>query len=348
MALFKVEHISIRGISATVPKNKECNADYPFESENEKNIYIKTTGIKERRIAPLHLSASDLCLNAAQKLLSELNWSAQDIDVLVIASQSPDYVLPATAPIIQNKLGMKTSAMCFDISIGCSGFVYGLAVLSQLLGNAVNKKGLLLCGDKSSIMLNKKDKATYPLFGDAGTATALEFNPEADPLFFEVNADGSGFEAIIINDGGARNPGKFPVITDELRIHDENLSLKLDGLKVFSFSTGKVPESIINTLRFAHKDITSPHYFILHQANKLIIDTIRRKLKLDENKFLNSIEDFGNTSSASIPLSMVVNRNLLINKKIEVLFCGFGVGLSWGTCIASIENLIICELSELG
>jgi 3-oxoacyl-[acyl-carrier-protein] synthase-3 len=347
MALFRVENISIRGVSATVPKNMERNADYPFDSENEKNIYIKTTGIKERRIAPVSISASDLCLHAAQNLLSELNWSAQDIDVLIIASQSPDYVLPATAPIIQNKLGLKTSAMCFDISIGCSGFVYGLAVLSQLLGNAVNKKGLLLCGDKSSIMLNKKDKATYPLFGDAGTATALEFNTNADPFFFDINADGSGFESIIINDGGARNPGKFPVITDELRINDENLSLKLDGLKVFSFSTGKVPESIINTFKYAHKDISSIHYFILHQANKLIIETIRKKLKIEEHKFLNSIENFGNTSSASIPLSMVINRDKLIHRKLEILFCGFGVGLSWGTCISKVENLIICPLTEL-
>lgn len=346
MALFAVNNVSIRGLAAAVPKRIESNYDYPFETETERNIYIKTTGIEERRIASKNVSASDLCYEAAQKLINDLNWSADEIDLLIIATQSPDYVLPATAPIIQSKLNMRTNTMCFDLSIGCSGFVYGTAIITQLMQRGDFKKGLLLCGDKSSLMLNKQDKATYPLFGDAGSATAFEYSTSANTFYFEVNADGKDYDTIIINDGGARNPGTHPFVSEEIRAVDNNASLRLDGLRVFSFSTSKVPQSINNTLAFANKGLKDVDYFILHQANKLIIETIRKKLKVEDNKFLYSIEKYGNTSSASIPLTFVNNKNTNFKNKSFVL-SGFGVGLSWATVYLEISDLRICDLIEV-
>lgn len=347
MSVFSVSNVVMKGVCASVPAGTNFNDDFHFDNDAEKRLFIKTTGVNERRIAPEHISTGDLMYASAYKLLKDLNWNPKDVDVLITATQSPDYILPALSPILQHKLNMRTNAMCFDLSIGCSGFVYASAVIAQMMHNGNFKKGILLCGDKSSVMLNKKDKATFPLFGDACAAIAFEYNEKADDIIFDVNADGSDFESIIIEDGGTRNPGKYPFVTEEIRQQCNGSSLKLDGLKVFSFSTSKVPQSILNSINKANIALNDVDFFILHQANKLIIETIRKKLKVEEIKFLNSIEKFGNTSSASIPLSLVYQKDKISNKNLKLVFCGFGVGLSWATCIVNVNQLLVSDIIEL-
>ena len=238
MASFSVPNIKISGIAACTPKNTESNYNYDWLTKQEQNLLVKTTGIENRKVVNDGRTTSDLCFDATEKLLTELNWDKEEIGILIFVSQSRDYFLPATAIILQQRLGLNTSTIAFDISLGCSGYVYGLSVISSLMKNTESKKALLLAGDVSSFSLNKRDKSTYPLFGDAGTATALELTENVE-MHYSLNSDGSGKDAIIIPDGGLRNP-----LNDESFIEKEidkgiwrsNRNLKLEGLDVFNFS----------------------------------------------------------------------------------------------------------------
>lgn len=351
MASFSIPNIKIAGISACTPKNKESNLDYDWISKQEQQLLIKTTGIENRRIVNDGKTTSDLCYAACKQLLSELKWNTEEIGILIFISQSRDYFLPATAIILQDRLKLPTSTIAFDISLGCSGYVYGLSVISSLMNTTQTKKALLMVGDVSSFSLNKRDKSTYPLFGDAGTVTALELDKGAQPMNFALNSDGSGYDTIIIPDGGVRNP-----LTNESYIEKEiekgiwrsNRNLKLDGLNVFNFSITKVHPQIEKLFNECGKNLSDIDYFVFHQANKLIIETIRKKLKIEANKVPYSLKDYGNTSSASIPLTIVTElKNKVISNKLSMLFCGFGVGLSWGSVILETNHIVCPDLIEL-
>lgn len=349
MASFSVPNIKISGIAACTPKNTESNYNYNWLTKQEQNLLVKTTGIENRKVVNDARTTSDLCFDATEKLLAELNWNKEDIGILIFVSQSRDYFLPATAIILQQRLGLNTSTIAFDISLGCSGYVYGLSVVSSLMKNTGSKKALLLAGDVSSFSLNKKDKSTYPLFGDAGTATALELTDNAE-MHYSLSSDGSGKDAIIIPDGGLRNP-----LNDESFIEKEidkgiwrsNRNLKLEGLDVFNFSITKVHPQIQALLAEHQIDIDKIDYFVFHQANKLILETIRKKLKIAPEKVPFSLKDYGNTSSASIPLTIVTELNKEVqSNKLSMLLCGFGVGLSWGTVLLTLDNIICPKIIE--
>lgn len=349
MASFSVPNIKISGIAACTPKNTESNYNYDWLTKQEQNLLVKTTGIENRKVVNDARTTSDLCFDATEKLLTELNWDKEEIGILIFVSQSRDYFLPATAIILQQRLGLNTSTIAFDISLGCSGYVYGLSVVSSLMKNTGSKKALLLAGDVSSFSLNKKDKSTYPLFGDAGTATALELTENVE-MHYSLNSDGSGKDAIIIPDGGLRNP-----LNDESFIEKEidkgiwrsNRNLKLEGLDVFNFSITKVHPQIQALLAEHQIDIDKIDYFVFHQANKLILETIRKKLKIAPEKVPYSLKDYGNTSSASIPLTIVTELNKEVqSNKLSMLLCGFGVGLSWGTVLLTLDNIICPKVIE--
>ncbi len=350
MAVFSISNVKISGISACVPKKIASNLEYEELSLSERELLIKTTGIKERRVAAKNVTTSDLCFKAAEKLLDELQWQKEDIGILVFVSQSRDYFLPATAIILQDKLGLPKTAMALDISLGCSGYVYGLSTIASLLSTSKMKKALLMVGDISTFSLNKKDKSTYPLFGDAGTVTALEYDVNADDLQFNLQSDGGGHEAIIIPDGGLRNP-----LNDDSYIEEEiepgivrsKRNLKLNGLDVFNFSLKEVTPNI-NTLFDTYQiDKETIDYYIFHQANLLMNESIRRKLRIEKEKVPYTLAKYGNTSSASIPLTLVSELNKEIrNKELNLLLCGFGVGLSWGSVRISTKNVICPEIIE--
>jgi 3-oxoacyl-[acyl-carrier-protein] synthase-3 len=350
MASLTINHVSIKGITAAVPKDIVSNEDYPFETEQEKKLFIKTTGIKQKRLAPKGMTSSDLCYEAAQKLISGLSWKKEDIDVIIFVSQSPDYYLPATSIILQDRLGLSKNCMALDIGLGCSGYVYGLSVISSLLSNGL-KKGILLVGDVSSATCNIKDKSTYPIFGDAGSATAIEFNLDAKPMHFHLNSNGAKHESILIPHGGLRNlisKDSFKLNKINTGIERTNLNLELNGLDVFNFSVSEIPKAILKFLE--NTDTSQDHYdyFVMHQANKLINETIRKKLKFTVEKTPYSLLDYGNTSSASIPLTIISQlKNSVSKNPKHLLITGFGVGLSWGVANLDLDCIYCPDILEL-
>lgn len=350
MSFVEINNASIRGVAACVPKRVESNLDYDRLTEKERAKLIKTTGVEFRRIADENTTASDLSFEAARKLMESLNWKASEIDLLINITQTPDYLIPSTAIILQNRLGLSTNCLAFDINLGCSGYVYGLNVISKMLDGISIKKVLLLAGDKSSHPVNYKDKSTYPLFGDAGSATALEFDINASPMFFKLNSDGAGYETIIVRAGGLRAPASIENL--EVREVSKGIEraaneLELNGLDVFSFATTKVPIQIKELLSYYNDDIESIDFFVFHQANKLMNELIRKKIKVPVEKVPYSLKNFGNTSSASIPLTVVTGNGNHYTNKLKWLLSGFGVGLSWASVIAETQNLVCPDLIEL-
>jgi len=350
MAFFKIENVKVSGISACVPKQTEENCDFPlFDAETYKT-FSATTGIERKRKVTSDVCTSDLCSIAADKLIGDLNWNKEDISFLIFVSQTADYILPATSPIIQDRLGLSKDCYTLDISLGCSGWVYGMSVLASLLSHSKSGKGLLLTGDTATKKCSFSDKSTYPLFGDAGTATAMEYAENREPLLFGMNSDGSGYKAIIINDGGCRNPfstASFDMVTRGEGIESNNLQVVLDGMDVFGFGTKRAPESVNKLCDNFQLDKDKIDYFTFHQANLFMNEQIRKKLKLPAGKVPYSLKNFGNTSSASIPLTMVTEiTNDLRDKKLSHIACGFGVGLSWGSMCFTTDRIICSELVE--
>lgn len=350
MAVFTIPNVKIAGLSACVPKQVQYNLEYEEISVAERNLLIKTTGIKERRVADKNVTTSDLCLKAGEQLIEGLQWDKKDIEILIFVSQSRDYFLPATAIILQDKLGLPKTSLAFDISLGCSGYVYGLSTIASLMTNMKAKKGLLMVGDISTSSLNIKDKSTYPLFGDAGTVTALEYNTEANDLQFNLQSDGSGHEAIIIPDGGLRNPlCEASYVEEEIEpgITRSRRNLKLNGLDVFNFSLREVASNIdelCNSYKISKEKVD---YYVLHQANLLMNESIRKKLKVEKEKVPYTLAKYGNTSSASIPLTIVSElRNEVENESLNMILSGFGVGLSWGALHVTTNKLVCPAVIE--
>ena len=350
MPVLTFNNVKVKGISACVPSRVVKNDDYALLTTEEKAQLIKTIGVSEKRIAGENTTASDLCQRSAEKLLHELDWDKKEIGLLIFLSQSPDYYLPATSVVLQNKLGLSTDCMAFDINLGCSGFVYALSVASAFISSGNIRKALILCGDKSSVSAPETDKSTYPLFGDAGTATALVYDETAKPIKFNLKSDGSGYQSIIIPEGGCRHP----VTKESLEIRQisngiarNNLNLVLNGSNVFDFTITDVLPTIKESLKQAGNSIDDIDFFIFHQANLIMNETLRKLLKIPVEKVPGSLRNFGNTSSASIPLTIVSQINSQVNNGVnQFMFCGFGVGLSWATAILEMDKIVCPPLIE--
>lgn len=342
MADLTLKHTAVKAIYTVVPKTIYKTIDYPFFSDDEAAMFSKTTGIIQRRVANVDVTASDLCYQAANLLLEDLNCRFE-IDLLVFVTQSPDYFLPASAAILQNKLRLPKTCMAFDVNLGCSGYVHGLLLANRYLQNNGLKKVLLLAGDKSTISTHEKDKTTFPLFGDAGSATLLEFDSSALDWFLDAGTDGSGADAIIIPGGHSRNPYETFDASDFIIAPGVTRSLKhlhLDGMKVFNFALKNVPNSLRNVLNNADLSLDEIDYCILHQANQLITDSIRKKLKSSPEKFPSSIQLYGNTSSASIPLTICSElKEQIASQKLKLLLSGFGVGFSWASLLLNMDSV---------
>jgi 3-oxoacyl-[acyl-carrier-protein] synthase-3 len=348
MSLFSISNIKIDAISACVPKHVNKIDEYALFNDYEKKYFIQNTGIVERRFASNDCCTSDLCFTSANSILEKLKIDKNEIDILIFVSQSPDYFLPATSVLLQKRLGLGNHVMAFDVNLGCSGYVYGLSIISNLLSNTGLRKGLLLCGDKSSSSLDYHDKSTYPLFGDAGSATLISFQDKSSPIYFNLQTDGSGEEAIIIREGATRNPGSNSNNIDVKTCSSKGAKyLELNGVDVFNFSLREVKPNIENLLNYAKMTIDDIDFLIMHQANLFMNESVRKKLKFPQEKVPYSISKYGNTSSASIPLTIVseLNNQLIHNK--QLLLSGFGVGFSWGSCIFNAKDIQLIELLEI-
>lgn len=350
MACIQTKYIRFAGVSAAVPKDTVSNMELDLLSEREQQQLVKTTGIEFRRIAPKSMCASDLCFEAAKALLEKLDWNPESIDLLVFVTQSPDHLLPGTASQLQIRLGLTKATIAIDLNQGCAGYVYGLSVVASFLNTGNLKRALLLVGDTITHSLSPKDKSTIPIFSDAGSATALEYSNEAKPSYFNLQTDGGGFQSICIPHGGSR----FPLQEDsyELKsigtgIERGDAHLAMQGLDIFNFALAEVGPNIQALLDFAGVSIRKIDAFVLHQANLLLNESIRRKLGLEVEKFPYSIRTFGNTSSATIPVTLVhALQQRLENEELKLVFSGFGVGLSWGSALIETKNICCLPMIE--
>ena len=352
MAFIKLDHVDIKGIACAVPKHEHRTHDYEKIPVSERELFIKTTGIEARRVAPAHLSTGDMFFEAAGRLMEKLGWSTDSIDAILVVTQSPDYFIPATAVILQNRLGLKKSCLAFDVNLGCSGYVYGLYLAGTMLRKDGIKRILFCAGDKSSYSTCEEDKSSYLLFGDAGSATAIEFSESASTMYYNLMSDGGGWNAINIPDGGSRNginEGTFALKEVSPGIRRAGRHVHLNGADIFNFALKEVHINVHELFQFSEKKPEDTDYFVFHQANKLINESIRKKLKLiTPDKFPYSISLFGNTSSASIPLTIITNSlKMEERKKLAMCLCGFGVGLSWGSCLWQMNETVLLPLIEL-
>lgn len=351
MAVFSIEGIRIAGISACVPKDIYHNSDYKWISKKEREQLIKVTGVEQRRIADDKTTTSDLCFTAAEKLLEKSGWNKNEIQLLIFVSQSRDYPIPSTSCILQDRLSLSKSCITLDINLGCSGYVYGLSVIASMMRCSGIKKGLLLVGDISTKHISYKDKSAFPLFGDAGTATLIENTNQKEKIGFNLQTDGSGFDAIMIPDGGMRNhisKKSFEYKKISPGIYRHKIHLILDGIKVFNFALSEVIPNINELMSAENKQPENIDYFIFHQANLLINESLRKKLKLPKEKVPNTIHKFGNTSCASIPLTIVSElRDRVEKERLNFLLSGYGIGLSWGAVTVTLDSIICPGLIEI-
>jgi 3-oxoacyl-[acyl-carrier-protein] synthase-3 len=335
-----VHNISITGIAAAVPKQV---------TTNPANRSTKLTGVSERRVVEDGTCTSDLCYTSADTMLTDLNIDRTEIDVLIFVSQTPDYKLPVTSALLQDRLGLSQSCICFDIPLGCSGYVYGLYILSTLISNGTLKRGLLLAGDTISREVNPKDSSTCSLFGDAGTATLLSYDASAKPIHFNLGTDGSGYKSIIQTDGGSRNKTTTDSFIEQEDVNGNittPLDIKLNGAEVYSFGTNKVSEVLLEFCEQLHIQPSQVDYVVLHQANKFMNDRIVSRLGFTNEQAISSIKSFGNTSSATIPLTIITNLEQTQQEQ-SILMCGFGVGLSWASAYVQQSNIHYNNLIQI-
>jgi 3-oxoacyl-[acyl-carrier-protein] synthase-3 len=345
--ILNISNVQISGSVSCVPKTKIFNADNPlFNTSEEALKFVEMTGVQEKRHLEEGVLVSDLCYEAAELLIEKLAWDKGEIGVLIMVTQTPDYLLPNTAIILQNRLGLSKNTACFDIPLGCSGFVYGASVIASMLTSQGFQKGILLVGDSSSLLAHKEDKTLSPLFGDAGCASAFECKKDSN-LNFKLWSNGAGFKSIIIPDGGYRNKfseNSLDIIEDSDGSKRTKINPKMNGTDVFSFGISQVPRILKSFLKELDKEVLDIDYALFHQANRFMLEMIRKKLKLETSQVPYSIIKYGNTSSASIPLTLSLIGDEVFNKKI--VMCGFGVGLSIGCGYFEIGNTFINELIE--
>ncbi len=349
MANLNYNNVGIEAISACVPKKKFRTSQLKsLLGQEELDKVINNIGVNEMRHVE-NETPSDLCFKAAVKLFDDFNFDKKEIDVLIFLSQNSDYQIPATSPSLQYRLGLSKNTACIDLNLGCSGYVYALSTaFSYARSESVNKV-LLLVGETFSKIVSKKDKVNAPLYGDAGTATLIS-KGDFGKSFFNLYSDGSGLDAVKIEAGGAKCPAdNFTVQSREMESGNKRTlhELYMNGLDVFNFTLRVVPASVKKSLDISGNEIDNIDYFVFHQANKFMIDFFSKKLKINSSKVPISLDEFGNVSSATIPLTIVSRlKDNLNNSKKKLLLSGFGAGLSWGTCELNLNNCLISELIE--
>jgi 3-oxoacyl-[acyl-carrier-protein] synthase III len=347
MATITYHNVGIKAMAACVPSRIMYNKDLGYLIPQEDiDKLINNIGIEERRYADPDVCASDLCFKAARQLLEDNQIESDSIDALFFISQTPDYRIPATAPILQNRLGLLKSTACLDLSLGCSGYVYALSTAFAYASmNGINRV-LLLNGETFSKIVNPFDKVNAPLYGDAGTATLIEKGCYKDSVFV-LNSDGAGEGAVKIPSGAFRNK-----LTQESFLESEredgnirnDLQVFMDGMDVFNFAMNVVPNSVKEILKITGTRLDDIDYLVFHQANKFMTDFFVKRLKFDLEKVPYSIKKYGNTSSASVPLTIVSELEEKLKDEKTVLMSAYGAGLSWATAKIVFNN---CSISPV-
>ena len=342
-----LHNVQLTGISVVVPKQE-------FTLLNDKNLYdgnetkikrvIESSGFLKRRVAPKEVLASDLCFQAAQDLISKLKIDKNSIDGLLFIGYTPDYLMPATSYVLHHRLGLSQNCIVMDIPQACSGYVLGLYQAGMLLNNGC-KRVLLLVGDTFSKFSDMFINHSAPVFGDAGSATLIDFDSHAKDMYFNIQSDGNGYDALICRNGGFRN-----IPTKDFFYENGHFkyNAKMEGGRIFDFAINKVYPNILENLEFAHKSVTDIDYFILHQANKMILKNISLKLNIPIEKVpMDTLTQYGNQCGASIPATVSHSLSHVIgNRPFQVVFSGFGVGLSWASAIFELDPIYCSKITN--
>ena len=346
MARIKLNNIRIKGIAACAPSKVEENSEYPYFDENEFETIIPSIGVERRHVAKEGQTCADFAQRAAEKLIEELGWEKDSVELLALCTQNPDYRNQPTSFLVHERLGLKESVMCLDFFHGCPGWVMSLSSVSSMLSAAGIKRALLLVGDTVSKDQNQASHESRPLFGDCCTATALEYEKGAPAMLFNNGTMSDGGKALILTQGGYRNPYTHETLEIELARRAGTLSAgqtdDMDGMDVFSFAITKVPKALKKLCAEYELDIDDIDQLVLHQANKLIVDAIAKRLKMPIDKVPLGLREYGNTTSASIPLTIVSEcANQFRNGMQKSLVCGFGTGLSWGSAYFETNKIVV-------
>ena len=347
MATIKYKNVGIRAMSACVPSTVYSNRNLGYlipEDEIEKTI--SKIGIEERRIADDDVCASDLAYKAALKLMEDNHIDPESIDVLLFMSQTSDYRIPATSCILQHRLGLSKDTCCIDLSLGCSGFVFALSTAFAYASMEGVNRVLLLDGETFSKIVNKRDKVDWPLYGDGATATLIEKGDFEESVFI-LRSDGAGENAVKIPGGGMRNRTTAESVIETLREEGNirnDLEVYMDGMEVFNFAMSVVPKGVKEIAKVTNTTLEDIDWLVFHQANKFMTDFFAKRLKFDMNKVPYCIHKYGNTSSISVPLTIVSELFDKLKDGDRVVMCGFGAGLSWGTARVVFKD---CKISPV-
>ncbi|MEM9454032.1 MAG: ketoacyl-ACP synthase III [Myxococcota bacterium] len=351
--------MKIAGMSACVPKNAvETTLAYEHFKKFDVDRIRKNTGVEQKREAEEGVTATDLCIAAARPLIESLGWEPESIDALVLITTLPDYIMPASAHRAQHELGISPRCLVFDMTLGCSGFTHGMIILDGLIKSGVVKRALLLCGEMTSDRfrprlekaVHRTDLANALLFGDAGSATAVTAEGEPQVRSVVFGADGSGVDQIIVPGGLGKtfwSPELFERVADEEGDERRPIDLILRGPQILTFTMKRVPPMLAELCEGAGWTKDDVNVYALHQANKFMLTFLARKMKIDKAKVPFSIEKFGNTSSASIPLTMITQCQERLKVPTKWAMMGFGVGLSWSGLMVETDEVFSLPLIEV-
>lgn len=332
----------VKHIEFVFPKNVITNEDLSKQFPNYNFSKFDTkVGIKRRYWVDENETALDLAEKACFKLFKRYDKS--EIDFIIYCTQSPEYFLPTTACLLQNRLGLSSSIGAYDFNLGCSGYIYGLSMAKGLLESNQAKNVLLVTAETYSKYINIEDKSNRGIFGDAATATIITFNEEKSNINdFLFGTDGLGFDKLIIKNGASKN--KFDVMSEKKKYGSDNIysdnDLYMDGPEIFNFTSSVIPKFTNNLLIKNNLEIEDSSLFIFHQANKFMLEFLRKKINIPKEKFIIDLEDGGNTVSSTIPIAL---KRWSDNYHGEfpvhnIILIGFGVGLSWAGTIVSING----------
>lgn len=351
MAKSLISGVRVTGIAGAVPEAKVDNlTGQTFCSEEDRRKIIALTGVPGYRKAKDGQCASDLCVAAAGSLLDQLKVDAADIDAIVFVSMTPDYRVPSTACVLQDRLGCARTTIAYDINMGCSGYVVGLFNACTLISGGGLNRVLLLAGDTQTKLCYPRDKNVAFILADGGSATIVERGTDDDVITIELMTDGSRFENLYVPAGGCRRPSddnsrQVRERSDGGLRADDNLYM--NGMEIFKFSSTDVVKSLANFMEQGQISPDDFSHLVLHQANKFMNDKVARKLKFPADKVPYSIGVYGNTGSASIPLTIAHHfAGGKGERPGRSLLCGFGVGLSWGIVDISLDGLCTPSIVE--
>jgi len=353
-------HANITGIHTVVPKDEirlEDEVQYFHGDRKKVRRMTKLVGMDCRRVSQPGVTPSDLSRQAAEILFSKMNIDRASIDAIIFLSQRPDHMLPATSCILQKKLGLSQHCAAFDVNQGCSGYVYGLWLAFSLAESRAASRVLLLVGDGMCQTLDRDNRVVTPVFGDAGSATLVEYSENETRSWFSLCSDGGGAEALMIPAGGYRLP--LPKKAEDYAaycecLHDSNgtpwrlTNIYMDGGAIFDFTVNTIPPHITETLAWAGMTAEDIDYFVPHQANRQIMTMIAEAAGFSQQKtIMGAFSKFGNTAAASIPTALCdVWQQMAHRGKERLLLCGFGVGLSWASAVLDAEHILCAGISD--